>query len=90
MKAVSNVFGDGVNDVEVFCMVGHGIATANAVQQLKRIAEEVTLSVEKDGVAAYINVELVNRQKNRGCDEKHILCCVIQDLKGSSFFLFHL
>lgn len=63
MKAVSNAFGDGVNDVEVFCMVGHGIATANAVQQLKRIAEEVTLSVEKDGVAAYINVELVNRQK---------------------------
>ena len=39
MKAVLNAFGDGVNDVEVFCMVGHGIATANAVQQLKRIAE---------------------------------------------------
>ncbi len=54
-------FGDGVNDSEMFRMVGHGIAMGNAVEQLKQIAEENTLSVHEDGVADYIRRKLPNQ-----------------------------
>lgn len=54
-------FGDGVNDSEMFRMVGHGIAMGKAVEQLKQIAEENTLSVHEDGVADYIRRKLPNQ-----------------------------
>lgn len=54
-------FGDGVNDSEMFRMIGHGIAMGNAVEQLKQIAEENTLSVHEDGVADYIRRKLPNQ-----------------------------
>lgn len=55
------VFGDGANALEMFRMVGHGIAMGNAVEQLKQIAEENTLSVHEDGVADYIRRKLPNQ-----------------------------
>ena len=58
-KENTYAFGDGINDVEMFRMVGHGIAMGNAVPQLKQIAEEVTLSVEEDGIAEYMNRKLL-------------------------------
>ena len=54
-------FKDGVNDLEMFRMVGHGIAMGKAVEQLKQIAEENTLSVHEDGVADYIRRKLPNQ-----------------------------
>ena len=45
-------FGDGVNDIEMFQLVKHGIAMGNAVQELKNIASDITKSVDDDGVAA--------------------------------------
>ena len=45
-------FGDGQNDASMVEYAGIGVAMANAVQELKDIANEVTLSNEEDGIAA--------------------------------------
>lgn len=44
-------FGDGHNDASMIKYAGIGIAMANAVEDLKEIADEVTLSNEEDGIA---------------------------------------
>ena len=52
-------FGDGQNDASMIKYVGIGVAMANAVDDLKAVADEVTLSNEEDGIAytlsKYIN-----------------------------------
>lgn len=44
-------FGDGHNDASIVKYAGIGVAMENAVQDLKDIADEVTLSNEEDGIA---------------------------------------
>ncbi|MCF0148113.1 MAG: HAD family phosphatase [Clostridium sp.] len=44
-------FGDGHNDASIVKYAGIGIAMDNAVDDLKAIADEVTLSNEEDGIA---------------------------------------
>lgn len=44
-------FGDGHNDASMVAYAGIGIAMANAVQDLKDIADEMTLSNDEDGIA---------------------------------------
>ncbi|WP_077865261.1 Cof-type HAD-IIB family hydrolase [Clostridium saccharobutylicum] len=44
-------FGDGHNDASMVKYAGIGVAMANAVDDLKTIADEVTLSNEDDGIA---------------------------------------
>ncbi len=44
-------FGDGHNDASMVKYAGIGIAMSNAVDDLKAIADEVTLSNEEDGIA---------------------------------------
>ena len=44
-------FGDGHNDASMVEYAGVGVAMENAVQALKDIADEVTLSNEDDGIA---------------------------------------
>ena len=52
-------FGDGQNDASMIKYVGIGVAMENAVDDLKAVADEVTLSNEEDGIAytlsKYIN-----------------------------------
>lgn len=43
-------FGDGENDIEMLKECGIGIAMANALPIVKEIADDVTLSNEKDGI----------------------------------------
>lgn len=45
-------FGDGQNDASMVEYAGIGIAMENAVQELKDIADDITLSNEEDGIAA--------------------------------------
>lgn len=45
-------FGDGHNDASMVNYAGIGVAMANAVDDLKAIADEVTLSHDEDGIAA--------------------------------------
>lgn len=45
-------YGDGHNDLEMLQHVGVGIAMGNAVPELVAVADEVTASVDADGLAA--------------------------------------
>lgn len=47
-------FGDEDNDLEMLEYAGHGIAMGNAIDQVKNIANEVTLSNEEDGIGVYL------------------------------------
>lgn len=44
-------YGDGHNDASIVKFAGTGVAMANAVQALKDIANEITLSNNEDGIA---------------------------------------
>lgn len=44
-------FGDGQNDASMVNYAGTGVAMANAVDELKAIAQDITLSNDEDGIA---------------------------------------
>ena len=48
-------FGDGHNDASMIKYAGIGVAMANAVDDLKAIADEVTSSNEEDGIAVSLH-----------------------------------
>ncbi|MDR6124583.1 Cof subfamily protein (haloacid dehalogenase superfamily) [Bacillus sp. SLBN-46] len=52
-------FGDEDNDLEMLEYAGRGIAMGNAIDQVKNIANDVTLSNEEDGVGQYL-ADLLN------------------------------
>ncbi|MBA4536485.1 HAD family phosphatase [Bacillus aquiflavi] len=52
-------FGDEDNDLEMLDFAGKGIAMGNAIDKVKTIANEVTLTNEEDGIAVYLS-ELLN------------------------------
>lgn len=43
-------FGDGLNDLEMLSQVGCGVAMGNGEEQLKALADFVTLPIEQDGI----------------------------------------
>lgn len=47
-------FGDNYNDTEMIAAVGHGVAVANARDEVKAVADALTAHHKKDGVAKYI------------------------------------
>jgi 5-amino-6-(5-phospho-D-ribitylamino)uracil phosphatase len=47
-------FGDEDNDFEMLKYAGTGVAMGNAIDDLKEIANEVTLSNEEDGIGRYL------------------------------------
>ena len=47
-------FGDDKNDIEMLQICGMGVAVANAISDVKDIADDVTLSNDEDGVAEWI------------------------------------
>jgi len=51
-------FGDEDNDLEMLEYAGHGIAMENSIDKVKNIANDVTLSNEKDGVGFYLKEAL--------------------------------
>lgn len=51
-------FGDSENDIEFLQTVGWGVAMGNATEEVKNIADEVTLSCDANGVAAWITTHL--------------------------------
>ena len=52
-------FGDDENDYDILKNVGRGIAVANAITMIKEIADDVAQSNDEDGVARYIEKELI-------------------------------
>ena len=53
-------FGDGGNDEELLAAAGTGVAMGNAIERIKALADDVTLSNEEDGVADYIERRLLH------------------------------
>ncbi|MDF3290862.1 MULTISPECIES: HAD family hydrolase [Streptomyces] len=54
-------FGDMPNDVPMFGWAAYGVAMANAHQELKAVADEVTASNEEDGIALVVERLLGDR-----------------------------
>ncbi len=52
-------FGDNYNDIEMLQYSGHGVAVGNAREEVKAIADAVTLPNIENGVADYIKKHLV-------------------------------
>ena len=48
-------FGDDFNDIGMLKFCGKGIAMQNAIEEVKNSADEICLSNEEDGVAEWIN-----------------------------------
>lgn len=54
-KAAETIaFGDMPNDIPMFGWAGHSVAMANAHEELKAVADEVTASNEEDGIAVVL------------------------------------
>ncbi|TXS30482.1 HAD family phosphatase [Streptomyces sp. ms191] len=54
-KAADTIaFGDMPNDIAMFGWAAHGVAMANAHEELKAVADEVTASNEEDGIAVVL------------------------------------
>jgi Cof subfamily protein (haloacid dehalogenase superfamily) len=47
-------FGDEDNDFEMIEWAGHGVAMGNAIEPLKRMANDVTKTNEEDGICLYL------------------------------------
>jgi Cof subfamily protein (haloacid dehalogenase superfamily) len=55
VKATDTIaFGDMPNDIPMFAWSAHGVAMANAHDELKAVADEVTSSNEEDGIAVVL------------------------------------
>ncbi|MFF1741945.1 HAD family hydrolase [Streptomyces mirabilis] len=55
VKAADTIaFGDMPNDIPMFAWAAHGVAMANAHDELKAVADEVTSSSEEDGIAVVL------------------------------------
>lgn len=52
-------FGDNYNDLEMIQSVGCGVAVENAREEVKAIANAVTLRNTEDGVAHWIQQNLI-------------------------------
>jgi Cof subfamily protein (haloacid dehalogenase superfamily) len=50
-KADTYAFGDGNNDIKMLQLVGHGIAMGNAPKNVQEVANDVTDTVDNDGIA---------------------------------------
>lgn len=51
-------FGDGHNDISMVQYAGIGVAMENAVEELKAIADEITLSFDEDGIAHMLTIHI--------------------------------
>ena len=52
-------FGDDFNDIGMLKLCGHGIAMANAIDEVKKIASGTCPSNEEDGVARWLEEKLL-------------------------------
>jgi len=52
-------FGDDHNDIEMLRACGRGIAVGNAIEEVKQAADEIALSNDEDGVARWIEENLL-------------------------------
>ena len=54
-------FGDDTNDIDMLKLCGTGVAVANALPEVLRAADDITLSNDLDGVALWLNCRCLYR-----------------------------
>lgn len=57
-------FGDDENDIDILRYVGKGVAVENSIPKTKEIADDITQSNDEDGVARYIEKEVLEAYTN--------------------------
>ena len=72
-------FGDDLNDMEMLQICGTGVAVSNAVKEVKDVADCVTLSNDEDGVAVWIEKNILTDLTASNQDDKRIKA-IITDL----------
>ena len=55
-------FGDSYNDIDLLQQVGWGVAVANAIPEVKAVAQELTLHHKEDGVATTLERLFVGKK----------------------------
>ena len=55
-------FGDDLNDIEMLTHCGRGVAVSNAIDEVKAVADYITESNDKDGVANFIEKHIFNHK----------------------------
>jgi Cof subfamily protein (haloacid dehalogenase superfamily) len=56
------VFGDHLNDLEMFDVTGYKIAVGNAHPSILQLADEIIDTNDQDGVATYLETKLLNKK----------------------------
>jgi 5-amino-6-(5-phospho-D-ribitylamino)uracil phosphatase len=59
------VFGDDINDIEMFELAGRAVAVSNALDEVKRRADVMIGSNEEDSVARFIQSEWINLMEGK-------------------------
>lgn len=54
-------FGDDFSDIPMLEAAGRGVAMGNAIEEVKKAADDIALSNEADGVAAYMEKHILKR-----------------------------
>jgi 5-amino-6-(5-phospho-D-ribitylamino)uracil phosphatase len=52
------VFGDGINDLDMFAHADHAVAVENAVPELRAVASEIAGRHDEDGVVRWLTAAL--------------------------------
>lgn len=52
-------FGDELNDLDLIKNAGIGVAMGNSIDEIKAIADYITLTNDENGVADYINKKIL-------------------------------
>lgn len=58
-------FGDDINDMEMLQICGTGVAVSNAIMDVKAVADCVTLSNDEDGVADWLEKNILTACKEK-------------------------
>jgi Cof subfamily protein (haloacid dehalogenase superfamily) len=56
------VFGDGINDLDMFAHADHAVAVENAVPELRAVASEIAGRHDEDGVVRWLTAALAARR----------------------------
>lgn len=54
LKSIA-VFGDGKNDIEMIKVAGMGVAMGNALEEVKEVVGEITLTNDEDGIGVWVD-----------------------------------
>lgn len=58
-------FGDDYSDIGMLKLCGKGIAMGNAIEEVKQVASDITLTNDEDGVAIYLEKNILKNETDK-------------------------